>query len=45
MMQGKRSFPVGALTLTILVVIGLVVMIIRYLNGLGAISNLSDGRP
>ena len=45
MMPRKRSFPIGSIVLTILVIVGLVVMIIRYVNGLGAISNLSDGRP
>ena len=40
----KRSFPIGTFVLSILVVLGLAVMVIRYLNGLGAISNLSDGR-
>ncbi|MFC1903263.1 hypothetical protein ACFLW9_00030 [Chloroflexota bacterium] len=44
MMQEKRSFPVGTSILSVLVIIGLVTVIIRYLNGLGAISNLSDGR-
>ncbi len=43
-MPQKRSFPLGTLILSILVVVGLAVMIIRYLYGLGAISNLSDGR-
>jgi len=41
----KRSFPVGTFILSVLVIIGLAVMIFRYVNGLGAISNLSDGRP
>jgi len=40
----RRSFPVGLAVLSALVLLGLVVMIIRYVNGLGAISNLSDGR-
>ena len=44
MIQKKRSFPVGISILSALVILGLVVVIIRYLNGLGAISNLSDGR-
>jgi len=44
MIQEKRSFPVGTSVLGILVIIGLVTVIIRYLNGLGAVSNLSDGR-
>lgn len=40
----KRTFPVGTAILSILVVLGLGVAIFRYLNGIGAISNLSDGR-
>jgi Ni/Fe-hydrogenase subunit HybB-like protein len=44
MMPEKHSFPIGTFILSVLVIGGLVVMIIRYLNGLGAISNLSDGR-
>lgn len=39
-----RSFPVGTSIVVALAVLGLGVMIYRYLNGLGAISNLSDGR-
>ncbi|MFC2001195.1 NrfD/PsrC family molybdoenzyme membrane anchor subunit [Chloroflexota bacterium] len=45
MIQQKRSFPVGTFILSVLVFLGLTVMINRFLNGLGAISNLSDGRP
>jgi Ni/Fe-hydrogenase subunit HybB-like protein len=41
----KRKFPVGLFILSVIVIIGLGVMIYRYLNGIGAISNLSDGRP
>lgn len=44
MIQKKRSFPVGTFILSTLVILGLAVMIYRFLNGLGAISNLSDGR-
>jgi len=44
MMQEKWSFPIGTFVLTILVILGLAVVIIRYVYGLGAISNLSDGR-
>lgn len=41
----QRPFPVvGTSILGILMAIGLVVAIVRYINGLGAISNLSDGR-
>ena len=39
-----RSFPVGTSIVVALAVLGLGVMVYRYLNGLGAISNLSDGR-
>lgn len=42
--SARRSFPVGTSIVTALAVLGLAVMIYRYLNGLGAITNLSDGR-
>jgi Ni/Fe-hydrogenase subunit HybB-like protein len=45
MRQEKRSFPIGTLILSALAIFSLPVFIIRYVNGLGAISNLSDGRP
>jgi Ni/Fe-hydrogenase subunit HybB-like protein len=45
MNREKHSFPVGLTILSIIVLIGLGVMIYRYINGIGAISNLSDGRP
>ena len=45
MKQDKRSFPIGTLVLSILVLVGLVLIITRYLNGLGATTNLSDGQP
>jgi len=45
MIQQKRAFPLGIFVLTILVILGLIPMVIRYINGLGAVSNLSDGRP
>ena len=44
MMLRKRSWPVGTFILSALVVIGLGVVVYRYINGLGAISNMSDGR-
>jgi len=44
-MQKKRSFPIGTLILSVIALATLPVFIIRYLDGLGAISNLSDGRP
>lgn len=45
MMESKRSFPFGIAILSVLVVLGLIPMIVRYIYGLGAISNFSDGRP
>jgi Ni/Fe-hydrogenase subunit HybB-like protein len=45
MMQQKRTFPFGLSFLTLVVILGLIPMVIRYVNGLGAVSNLSDGRP
>jgi Ni/Fe-hydrogenase subunit HybB-like protein len=45
MIEQKRRFPLGLSVLTILVILGLIPMIIRYIYGLGAVSNLSDGRP
>jgi len=44
MMQQKRSFPFGTLILSIVALVSVPVLIIRYLYGLGAMSNLSDGR-
>ncbi|MCK4724086.1 MAG: Ni/Fe-hydrogenase cytochrome b subunit, partial [Dehalococcoidia bacterium] len=45
MIQQKRTFPFGISVLGILVILGIIPIIIRYINGLGAVSNLSDGRP
>jgi len=45
MIQRIRSFPIGATIITAIVIACLPAFIIRYLYGLGAISNLSDGRP
>jgi Ni/Fe-hydrogenase subunit HybB-like protein len=45
MTQKRTSLPIGTYILSILVILGLAVMIHRFINGLGAISNLSDGRP
>jgi Ni/Fe-hydrogenase subunit HybB-like protein len=43
--RNERPFPVVAASiLGVLMAIGLVVAIIRFINGIGAISNLSDGR-
>ncbi|HEY98340.1 MAG TPA: Ni/Fe-hydrogenase cytochrome b subunit [Dehalococcoidia bacterium] len=44
-MQRRHPFSIGTSILSILVILGLAVMIYRFVNGLGAISNLSDGRP
>lgn len=45
MMERKDKFPSGILTLSILVIISLVLLFIRFIYGLGAATNLSDGRP
>ena len=45
MMQQERKFPVGLSVLTAVVILGLIPLVIRYIYGLGAVSNLSDGRP
>lgn len=45
MRQLRQSLPTGTFVLGCLVILGLIPIVIRYLNGLGAISNLSDGRP
>ncbi|MFH0913794.1 MAG: Ni/Fe-hydrogenase cytochrome b subunit [Chloroflexota bacterium] len=44
-MNQRRRLPLGTTILTIIALVTLPVIIIRYLYGLGAISNLSDGRP
>lgn len=41
----KRPFPIGISILVVLIVIGLAVAIYRFAYGLGAVTNLSDGRP
>ena len=41
----RTRFPVGISILTALVILGAVAMAMRYINGLGAVTNLSDGRP
>jgi len=45
MRQLRQSLPIGTFILGCLVILGLIPMVLRYINGLGAISNLSDGRP
>jgi Ni/Fe-hydrogenase subunit HybB-like protein len=41
----RATFPVGSLILWVLVLIGAYAALIRYTQGLGAITNLSDARP
>jgi Ni/Fe-hydrogenase subunit HybB-like protein len=41
----KRSFPLGTLIISAIAILSLPVIIVRYVYGLGAITNLSDGRP
>jgi Ni/Fe-hydrogenase subunit HybB-like protein len=45
MMRQIRSLPVGTFILGVLVILGAITIAIRYINGLGAVTNLSDGRP
>ena len=44
MMINRRSIPVGTIILTVVVLLGLATMILRYIYGLGATTNMSDGR-
>ncbi|MFC1949945.1 NrfD/PsrC family molybdoenzyme membrane anchor subunit [Chloroflexota bacterium] len=44
-MEKRNRFPTGILILSALVIPTLAVIFIRFINGLGAVSNLSDGRP
>ncbi|MFC1988530.1 NrfD/PsrC family molybdoenzyme membrane anchor subunit [Chloroflexota bacterium] len=44
-MNQQNKFPIGTTILAGLVLLGLVPIIIRYVYGIGAVSNLSDGRP
>ena len=43
MTQQKRPFPYGTLILSILAVLTVPVLVVRYVYGLGAMTNLSDG--
>ena len=43
--EKPAGFPIGTAILSAIALLSLPVFIIRYLYGLGAISNLSDGRP
>ncbi len=45
MIQKKRSFPIGISILIAIALLGLWLVIRRFIYGLGAVSNLSDGRP
>lgn len=45
MMERKDKFPSGILILSVLVIISLVLLFIRFIYGLGTATNLSDGRP
>ena len=45
MIQKKRSFPVGLSILIAIALLGLWLVIRRFIYGIGAVSNLSDGRP
>ncbi len=44
-MEKKRSWPIGTILLTTTAILALPVIILRYTDGLGAVSNLSDSRP
>ena len=44
-MDRKEKFPSGILTLSLLVILSLALLTIRFIYGLGAATNLSDGRP
>jgi len=44
MMQERRPFPFGTLILSAVAIVGLAAIMYRYINGLGAMTNLSDGR-
>jgi len=41
----NRSFGIGTVILVLLIMVGFAVAAYRFLNGLGASTNLSDGRP
>ena len=43
--EKPAGFPIGTAILSAIALLSLPVFIIRYLYGLGAVSNLSDGRP
>ncbi len=41
----KKRFPIGLTVLMLIAALGAVLMYIRFANGLGAVTNMSDGRP
>ncbi|MDD4873635.1 MAG: Ni/Fe-hydrogenase cytochrome b subunit [Dehalococcoidales bacterium] len=41
----QRKFPIGLSIITALIIFSAVIMAIRFIYGLGAVTNLSDGRP
>jgi Ni/Fe-hydrogenase subunit HybB-like protein len=45
MRKTKSTFPLGSIILGVLVLIGAYATVIRYSQGLGAATNLSDARP
>ena len=45
MIQKKRPFPIGLSVLITIALLGLWLVIRRFIYGLGSVSNLSDGRP
>jgi Ni/Fe-hydrogenase subunit HybB-like protein len=45
MMERKEKFPSGILILSLLVIFSLALLTIRFIYGLSAATNLSDGRP
>lgn len=44
MAEKTRSFPLGTLVLTVIALLTLPVFIYRFTDGIGAVSNLNDGR-
>ena len=43
--EGERKWSIGTVILSLIAIVGVPVFMYRYAAGLGAISNLSDGRP
>jgi Ni/Fe-hydrogenase subunit HybB-like protein len=44
-MMPKKRFPIGLTILMLITALGAALMYVRFANGLGAVTNLSDGRP